>query len=129
MTKSPTPTELETLWNHHHGEYRDPLNVISQWQNPKQSDPKLLKYSVHGAWWDILSETGQTLIVTREYEHLVLALCVVNGKPRISYLVLPHPNGLALDQRGHRLFIASTRNPNMIFEFRPCRHFIERSAV
>jgi uncharacterized protein (TIGR03032 family) len=58
--------------------------------------------------------------VTREYEHLVMALSFRQRRPHISYLHLPHPNGLAVHAATGRLFIASTRNPNMIFEFAPC---------
>lgn len=104
------------LWAHHHGEFRDPDGVVSQWQAPDAIDPQLLRHSVRGRFWEALAAAKATLIVTREYEHLVVALSAGRA-PRISCLRLPHPNGLAVDERGGRLYIASTRNPNMIFEF------------
>jgi uncharacterized protein (TIGR03032 family) len=110
----------EDLWAHHHAEYRDPHQVASQWRQAAEIDPALLSYRVRGAWWDILEQTGLTLLVTREYEHLVMALSVRAGRPLVSYLHLPHPNGMAVDSERGRVFLASTRNPNMVFEFAPC---------
>jgi uncharacterized protein (TIGR03032 family) len=110
----------EDLWAHHHAEYRDPHQIVSQWRQAEEIDTALLHYTVRGRWWETLEQTGLTLFVTREYEHLVMALCVREGKPRLSYLHLPHPNGMAVDAERGRMFLASTRNPNMIFEFAPC---------
>jgi uncharacterized protein (TIGR03032 family) len=39
----------------------------------------------------------------------------------MSFLPLPHPSGLCVDRERARIFIASTRNPNQVFEFRPVR--------
>jgi uncharacterized protein (TIGR03032 family) len=111
---------LESIWAHHQGEFRDPQQVVAQWQNPDEIDPAILEFEIKGDWWAALSATQQTLIVTREYEHLVMAFSVQKGKPTISYLRLPHPNGLAVDRSEGRLYVASTRNPNMVYEFLPC---------
>jgi uncharacterized protein (TIGR03032 family) len=119
----------EALWAHHHAEFRDPDGVVCQWQPSGEIDPQLLRCSVRGKFWDALAEAGQTLIVTREYEHLVIALAISNGKPRISCLRLPHPNGVAVDQTKGRLYIASTRNPNMIFEFAACSDSVRRDGA
>ncbi len=113
--------ETEALWAHHHAELRDPQQIVAQWRQAADVDPTLLQCRVTGDWWDILDELGITLLVTREYEHLVMALCVHEGRKRISYLHLPHPNGLAIDPDAGRLHIASTRNPNVVFDFAPCR--------
>src|SRR5581483_11829576 len=80
----------------------------------------LLHHHVNGAWWEILEAARITLLITREYEHIVMALCVANGKPRVSYLPMPHPSGMALDPERNTLHLASTRNPNMVYEFAPC---------
>ena len=110
----------ECLWAHHHGEFRDPHQVVSQWRDASDADPTLLAHRVRGAWWEVLERSGLTLIVTREYEHLVLALSCPGGRRRISYLQLPHPSGLAVDSAAKHLLIASTRNPNVVFTFAPC---------
>jgi uncharacterized protein (TIGR03032 family) len=112
--------EPSALWAYHHAELRDPHQIVSQWRQASEIDPAPLASRVTGAWWDILDQLGLTLLVTREYEHLVLAFCVHEGRPLTSYLHLPHPSGLAVDARRRRVHIASTRNPNVVFEFSPC---------
>jgi len=107
------------LWAHQHDEWRNPTDVISQWQDASQCDPAMLKYHVQGAWWEALAETHSTLLVTREYEHLIMALGIDEGKPLISYLRLPHPSGMAVDLKRKIVHVASTRNPNQVFDFSP----------
>ncbi len=120
ITSAIGPRTAEDWWAHHHAEYRDPHQIASQWHQAAEIDPALLQFRVRGAWWEILDQTGLTLLVTREYEHLVMALSVRRGRPHLSYLHLPHPNGMAVDAEHGRVFLASTRNPNMIFDFAPC---------
>lgn len=113
-------TEVTALWEHHHAMHRRPQEIVAQWKSASDIDPALLEYQATRHWWDILEATNSTLVVTREYEHLVMALCVQNGRKRVSYLPLPHPNGLAVDRQRQVLHVASTRNPNIIFDFAPC---------
>lgn len=112
--------DLGALWSHHHGEFRDPHEVVVQWQRAAEFDRSLLDAEVVGPWWDLLESLGITLVVTREYEHLVTAMNAHRGARRTSYLRLPHPNGMAFDARTGRLHVASTRNPNIVFDFAPC---------
>jgi uncharacterized protein (TIGR03032 family) len=116
--------DLERYWAHHHAELRNTHQVVSQWKQAADIDPALLESHTRGDWWGALERSGLTLLVTREYEHLVMALAVAAGRPRISYLHLPHPSGLAVDARQSRVFIASTRNPNVVFHFAPCRGLV-----
>jgi uncharacterized protein (TIGR03032 family) len=111
--------ERERLWAHHDAQLRDPHEVASQWQGFSDADPGLLKSRVRGPFWDLLRETGLTLFVTREYEHLLIALDGSGKGPVQSHLRLPHPNGMAWDARRHVLYVASTRNPNGVFELAP----------
>jgi uncharacterized protein (TIGR03032 family) len=111
---------LEGLWAHHHAVLRDPHQIVSQWREASEIDPVLLEARVRGAWWDVLEQAGATLLITREYEHLVMAFCARGGRRRVSYLHLPHPNGMTVDPGRKRVYIASTRNPNVVFEFGPC---------
>ena len=129
MKPSSESETLDALWAHHHAELRDPHKIVSQWSPPGEVDPALLKHRVRGRFWDVLEETGQTLLVTREYEHLVIALNASQGKPRVTYLRLPHPNGLAIDGARGVLYIASTRNPNLVYEFAPCIGEIPRDGT
>lgn len=76
-----------------------------------------LKYDITGSFLDILQETNLTLFVTREYEHLVIALNVMEGKFNQTFINLPHPSGLTISPDKKNVYIAATRNPNQIFEF------------
>lgn len=125
MTR-PAPTE--GLWAAHDAELRDPRQVSAQWTWDAEADPRLLTHDVHGRWWEVLAETGCTLLVTREYEHLVVALGVVGGRPRLSHMRLPHPSGLVVGDDGN-VFVASTRNPNVVYELAPCRGFLPREEA
>jgi len=109
-------------------EWRDPSAVIAQWSDAGAADAALLRTKARGDWWDALAEAGVTLIVSREYEHLVLAISP-DARARLSYLRLPHPSGIAFDPARGKLYVASTRNPNQIFEFRPVRGTLDRRDV
>ena len=118
--------DLDALWAHHHAEWRSPAQIASQWQEAAQTDPLLLRGKAVGRWWDVLAETGVTLLVTREYEHLVMALRADAHGPSTSYMRLPHPSGLAVDQEAATVTVASTRNPNQVFDLRPVTGLLER---
>lgn len=105
------------LWAAHSAEWRQPAQVISQWKEAGEIHETLLEAKVVGKFWRKLEELGITLLVGREYEHLMLALSVRKKSPHISYLRLPHPSGVAVDRRRGEVHIAATRNPNQIFTF------------
>lgn len=120
---------MDALWAHHHATFRDPRQVVAQWGDAPAVDPRLLRFRVRGRFWDVLAQTGATLLVTREYEHLALALCAADGTPHVSYLPVPHPSGLAVDRRRGVVHLASTRNPNQLFELRPATGAWARTDV
>jgi len=124
----PTNT-LDSLWSRHHAEWRDQAQIVSQWQEASETDPELLKYKVRGHWWETLAGCGITLLVTREYEHLVMALRAGETGPAISYLRMPHPSGLVADRDSGRVCIASTRNPNQIYDLAPISELTPRLDV
>jgi uncharacterized protein (TIGR03032 family) len=109
--------------------WRHPAQVVGRWEGASQLDPALLRYRASGSWWECLESAGVTLLVTREYEHLVIALSVVRGTPRVSYLTLPHPSGLAVDRRTNVVHVASTRNPNQIYDLAPVTDTLSRFDV
>ena len=100
----------------HDAAWRDPAAVAVQWADAGAVDPRLLAHRTRGAFWDVLAEHRLTLLVTREYEHLVLALHAGARGPEVSWLPLPHPNGLAVDLARGVVHVASTRNPNQIVD-------------
>lgn len=110
---------LNVMWARHSAEWRDSAQIASQWMGAAKTDPRLLEERVRGPWWDLLEELDATLLVTREYEHLVMAHASVDGRPRTSFLAVPHPSGLVVDRPRGEVHVASTRNPNQILTLRP----------
>jgi uncharacterized protein (TIGR03032 family) len=132
--RAPSSAALQDLWARHSAEWRSTAQVASQWREADAIDPRLLEQRVHGPWWDLLEQLEVTLFVGREYEHLVMAYAAPEGRRRVSFLPLPHPGGLVVDRRRRELHVASTRNPNQIFTFRPAsalepREDVPRSAA
>jgi uncharacterized protein (TIGR03032 family) len=96
--------------------WRRPEQVATQWAQAGSVDRSLLRHRVRGDWWDVLADAGLTLLVSREYEHLLLAL---GADGAVSYLPLPHPSGIAVNHEARRVHVASTRNPNQIVTLAP----------
>lgn len=101
--------------------------MVSQWSEAGQVEPGLLHGVARGAWWQTLAEHQVTLLITREYEHLVLALSPEHRSQ--TYLRIPHPSGLAVDRERGVVHLASTRNPNQVFQLAPVTSLLERGDV
>jgi uncharacterized protein (TIGR03032 family) len=112
-------SDLDLMWARHSAEWRDPAQITSQWADAHNTDPILLKYQVRGAFWATLAAHDLTLLVTREYEHLVMALRSDERGPQITFMRLPHPSGLTVDRRRGIVHLASTRNPNQVYDLAP----------
>ncbi len=125
----PSERQLDALWARHSAEWRDPAQITSQWREASRLDRRLLRHRTRGAWWETLAELGVTLLVTREYEHLVMALSAAGADPEISYLPLPHPSGLTVDTDRGVVHVASTRNPNQVYELAPVTGVVARSDL
>jgi uncharacterized protein (TIGR03032 family) len=121
--------ELKNEGFNHHMAWRDPTLISHQSQGAPRLDPLLLRYEVKGDWWGILADLGVTLLVTREYEHLVMAIALKDRKPIVSYWQVPHPSGLVVDRAQRVVHIASTRNPNLIYDFKPATGLTPRLDV
>jgi uncharacterized protein (TIGR03032 family) len=121
--------KLAAMWARHSAEWRDGSQICSQWREAEETDPSLLEYTASKNWWGIFGELGITLLVTREYEHLAMALSAVKGRPRVSFFPVPHPSGLTVDRAAQRVMLASTRNPNQIYTFRPAGTALERDDI
>jgi uncharacterized protein (TIGR03032 family) len=122
-------SDLDTMWARYSGEWRDQAQIASQWREAALVKPSILRSRARGDWWGILEASGLTLFVTREYEHLVVALCVEKGSPRVSFFPVPHPSGLVVDRDRQRVFIASTRNPNQVFVLKPVHGLLQRRDI
>jgi uncharacterized protein (TIGR03032 family) len=106
----------------HAAAWRNPASVVANWAQAGEIDSRLLGYRVQGEWWESLHEQRITLFVTRETEHLVIALSHPAERPQVTFLPLPHPSGIAADRASMTVHVASTRNPNQIVSLRPSSH-------
>ncbi len=118
---------LQAKWDRCERLFRDPAEVAGHLSGFGQAEADLLRGRTQGPFWDILKELDVSLLVTREYEHLVLALSPI-GPAATTYFRLPHPSGVAVDSGRGRVYVAATRNPNQIFEFAPAEPVDERSS-
>ena len=120
---------LRDMWARHSAEWRDTAQIASQWREAAGVDPPLLESKASSGWWDLIAGAGITLVVSREYEHLLMAMSAPEGRPKLSFFPMPHPSGLAADRTAQRLYAASTRNPNQVFVFRPASGKLDRLDV
>jgi uncharacterized protein (TIGR03032 family) len=121
MTRPGKRTVFAGDWARSDAEWRDPAQVVTQWSHAGAIDPRMFTFRTRGDWWDILESAGVTLLVSREYEHLLMALRAGATGPVLTYLPLPHPSGLAIDKKRRVVYLASTRNPNQIMDLTPAR--------
>lgn len=118
------------MWELQNDEFRDPAEIVSYWQGARSTDPRLLEYETTGKWWETLLDLDITLLVTREYEHLLLGIGMDEfAGPAMSLMRIPHPSGLAVDREKGIVYVASTRNPNQIFDFMPLNGLMSRLDV
>jgi uncharacterized protein (TIGR03032 family) len=116
-------------WDEHAQRWRHPTQIISHWADADLVPKGLLHYRSTGQFWETMAAAGITLLVTREYEHFVVALTVGASGPYVTYLPMPHPSGIAVDRRRERVLVASTRNPNQLFELSPARRCLPGRTV
>ncbi len=119
-------SELDKLWATHNAQWRDSAQIASQWQEAAETKPELLEFTSRGNFFEILDEHQITLLVSREYEHLLMGLSSQDGKPVVSFMPMPHPSGLAFDETSGIVHVASTRNPNQVFSLSPVSDFTPR---
>lgn len=103
--------------------------MATVWREAESTPAASLKHKAYGDWWELLSASGITLLVTREYEHLVMAIGLADAEPFVTFMPMPHPSGIAVDRDRGRVFVASTRNPNQLYEFRPVSGSLPRLDV
>jgi uncharacterized protein (TIGR03032 family) len=118
------------LWSHHDEAFREPIESITYTQASHKIAPQLFECEIRGQWWETLHDNNITLLVTREYEHFLLSLAAdVNARPLISMMSMPHPSGLAVDRSRGVVYVASTRNPNQIYDLMPSQKLLPRLDI
>lgn len=129
VINQPSSESLDAVWEEHSLRWRNPIQICSQWEDAEKLGAELFDFKVSGDFWSILDETKATLFISREYEHFVIALSVLNSKPRISYLAMPHPSGIACNRKTGEVYVASTRNPNQLYLLRGIVSVFDRSDL
>ena len=86
-----------------------------------------LAYNASNSFVAVLKKLRVTLLVSREYENLLITLSVPKNKLEQTFFHIPHPSGIAVDHKTHSVYVASTRNPNQIVEFKPQKEHVERT--
>ena len=115
------------LWEAQGRAWRDPAQIVAHWADAAAVDPSLLRHQATGRWWELLEELAVCVLVSREYEHLLIAASAPAGRPRLTFMPLPHPSGIAYDERRRVVHVASTRNPNQVLELEPARASLDRA--
>ena len=121
--------DASDAWARHAGEWRDPAQVVAMWGGASALDRRLLDAKADRGWWSLIEELGITLFVTREYEHLVIAMSARGGRPLVTFLPIPHPSGLVVDRARRVMHLASTRNPNQVVTLRIAQGALKRGDV
>jgi uncharacterized protein (TIGR03032 family) len=113
-------TRERELWATHDAAWRAPQQILAHWADAQSVAPALVDDRSRGRFWEIVDELEVALLVSREYEHLLVCLSTDQyHEPLRTFMPLPHPSGIVLDPRRHVVHVASTRNPNQVFELAP----------
>jgi uncharacterized protein (TIGR03032 family) len=122
--------DLESIWERQNKAIRHPSEVFGNSYDQAGITNKTLKFEASHGFIRILNKLGITLVVSREYENLLIALRSVNSqKIEQSFFHLPHPSGIVANRRKKLLYVASTRNPNQIIEFKVSKGNMVRQKV
>ncbi len=99
--------------------FADPPTNLALSAIREKDIPAPLEYEMLGDFWGLLDDLGIALVVTREYEHLIVLLGGDGGRPWQSAMPIPHPSGAFVSSRDGMLVVSSTRVPNQLFWFEP----------
>ena len=117
------------LWKKHGDALRSPKEIFGTKFADAGIVAESLEFDASPSFTALLKKFGITLLVSREYENLVLALSEKRGVLRQSFFHLPHPSGIAVDNKTGSVYVAATRNPNQIVEFRPINKRLVREGI
>ncbi len=116
----------QARWDAQGRALRHPAEVLCQPFAASGLTPEALRSRMSGGFASLLRKLNVTLLLTREYEHLVLALAPGRQGVEQSFLHLPHPSGLTVDRAHASVYIAATRNPNQIWKLKPASGALDR---
>ncbi len=120
-------TAKEALWSQQNAALRHPSEVFGTSFDVAGITKDTLKFKASPSFIQLLHELKITLFATREYENLLIALhAPAPNKIDQSFIHLPHPSGIAIDRKKNAMYIAATRNPNQIMEFKVAGGYLKR---
>ncbi|HKC68937.1 MAG TPA: DUF4915 domain-containing protein [Bacteroidia bacterium] len=120
----------EALWDKQNLALRNTAELFGTSFTNAGITKQTLSYKASPAFTQLLNKLKITLVVSREYENLVLALNAPNAKEiKQSFFHLPHPSGIAVDRAKNIMYVAATRNPNQILEFKVSKQSLQRLKV
>ena len=108
----------EELWGKQNEALRHPTEIFGTSLSQAGITKNTLKHTASAGFTQLLHRMGITLIASREYENMLIALRATSKtKLEQSFFHLPHPSGIAIDHNANKMYVAATRNPNQIVEF------------
>src|SRR5579872_4744419 len=109
----------EKLFESQNRALRNPAEIFGSSFEIAGITPQTLQYEADVGFKRLIHDLDITLVIGREYENLVIALSPESkDEIRQTFFHLPHPSGIVFDSLQQSLFIAATRNPNQIIEFK-----------
>jgi uncharacterized protein (TIGR03032 family) len=119
----------ERLWRKQNDALRNPSEIFGSPFGSAGITKDSLKFKATDSFIKLIHRLGITLIISREYENLLISLAPENKKLKQGFFHLPHPSGIAIDRRSRRVYVAATRNPNQIIEFKPAKNVLKHSSA
>lgn len=116
-------------WNQQNESLRNPAEIVGASFTSCVLEKAGLKYKADSTFVNLLEKLKIGLIISREYENVVIHLSVKKGKIKQSFLPLPHPSGIAIDAHSKMLYLASSRNPNFILEMSFSNNYHQREDM
>ncbi|OIP00483.1 MAG: hypothetical protein AUJ98_08045 [Bacteroidetes bacterium CG2_30_33_31] len=106
--------------------FRNPQDIAGVDIHNNSVLSKSLKYNCDDGFMKLLNSLNITLLISREYEHLLLGISSDGENLKQTYYPLAHPSGIAVDNNNNTIYVASTRNPNKIVEFKVVSEYSQR---
>ena len=110
----------EKLWDIQKKSLRDPREIWTCKDEAAGISEASLEYKADKPFIELLAKLGITLFLSREYENLLISYYSDGFRLIQHYTPMPHPSGLVCDRNAGLMYVASTRNPNIIYQFRCC---------
>ena len=121
--------DFESLFVTQSEALRDPHGIFAGPFATSGITEETLSFEATKGFAEAIVKLDITLLISREYENLLLALSGTQLGISQSFFHLPHPSGIAVDPRRKRIYVAATRNPNQIIEFRPTKSVLSRVGI